>query len=303
MRTFRAASLGAFVFVAPLVAAHSAVAQPDQRQENLTDRYDPSQARTCARCHSALVRDFAQSPHAHRADAKDLACSICHGTQDDHVASGGAKSKQVDPASGTQKQVDQLCLTCHQGKHASFDRSPHGKNGVSCTACHSIHAGGSSKPLLKVNQPELCYRCHAEVKVQFEMPSRHNVQNGLIQCTDCHDSHGTEQEERPGASSRQDTFCADCHTSATGPFLFEHAVVKTEGCTACHFPHGGPNPHLLLRANVDAICQSCHFPAPDAKTGAHMSPAKSHAEPSKSCTDCHSDVHGSNRDPVFLKPE
>jgi DmsE family decaheme c-type cytochrome len=247
-----------------------------------------------------LVNDFAKSPHARRANEKDRTCSICHGTQDNHVASGGARSKQVDPISGTQKQVDHFCQSCHHGKHSGFDRSPHGKNGVGCTACHSIHAGSSAKSLLKASQTELCYHCHAEVKPQFEMPSRHNVQNGFVRCTDCHDPHGTEQEESSGAFNRQDTFCRDCHTSMAGPFLFEHAVVKTEGCMACHFPHGGPNPHLLLRANVDAICQSCHFPSPNPKTGVHMDPEKDHAKSSRSCTDCHVDVHGSNRDPIFL---
>ena len=300
MRTFHIARLGAIVFAAFLIAPFLAGAQPGDRQGGPSHPSDPSDARTCARCHSSLVSHLSVSPHVRRTNAKDLTCSICHGSQKDHVASGGEKSKEIDPASGTQKEVDQVCLSCHRGTHSGFDRSPHGRSGLGCTACHSIHGGDSSKSLLKAPQPELCYQCHAQVKPQFDMPSRHNVRSGLVQCTDCHDPHGTRQEERPGASYRQDTFCTDCHTSTAGPFLFEHAVVKTEGCTACHLPHGGPNPHLLIRAKVDAVCQSCHFPSPNLNTGAHIPPAKDHAEHSKSCTDCHADIHGSNRDFNFL---
>jgi DmsE family decaheme c-type cytochrome len=127
------------------------------------------------------------------------------------------------------------------------------------------------------------------------------VVEGLIECADCHDPHGTIGEDPSRASHRQDSLCANCHTETAGPFVFPHAVMKTEGCTACHFPHGGPNPHLLRRSDVDAICQQCHLPAPDPKTGAHIRSANNPARPSQSCIDCHTDVHGSNCSIVFLK--
>ena len=262
------------------------------------------EARTCTPCHSEVVKSFAGNPHAGPVamrDGKGMTCASCHGSKLAHVESGGAKSSMPDPALANTKQVDDMCLSCHEGKPSTFERSAHGKNNVSCVSCHSIHSAGKTNHLLKVAQTELCLSCHADVKPQFSMSFHHKVEEGLVECTDCHDPHGTSQEELPGSSNRHDAFCVSCHTGIAGPFVFEHAVVKTEGCTACHFPHGGPNPKLLIRANVDPICQLCHFPLPDPKTGAHMQRAKDQARPTQTCTDCHADVHGSDNSPVFLR--
>lgn len=129
------------------------------------------------------------------------------------------------------------------------------------------------------------------------MSFHHKVMNGLVECSDCHDPHGTQGEERRGAASLQNSLCTNCHTETAGPFVYEHPVMKTEGCTACHVSHGGAHPHLLLRGDTDSICRDCHFPRPDSKTGAHLAAAKEQ----KSCIDCHADVHGSNVSPTFLR--
>jgi hypothetical protein len=50
---------------------------------------------------------------------------------------------------------------------------------------------------------------------------------------------------------------------------------------------------------VDTICQQCHFPPPNPRTGVHMPSANTGS--SKSCIDCHTDVHGSGSSPAFLK--
>ena len=85
-----------------------------------------------------------------------------------------------------------------------------------------------------------------------------------------------------------------------GPFVYEHAVVKTEGCVACHFPHGGPNPRLLNRANVNTICLQCHSPSPNFTTSQPLGPAHNQAVQYQSCTICHTEIHGSNISAVFF---
>ena len=273
-------------------------------QSSVTASADTVETRTCAPCHSAVVKSFAENPHAAPIpmdDGKSVTCASCHGSQKAHAVGRRDSSETPDPALDTSRHVDDMCLSCHRGKHSTFERSSHGKSAMSCISCHSIHSAGAPEHLLKEAQITLCYRCHADIKSQFSNSSRHKVAEGLIECTDCHDPHGTDGEERPWSAHPRDTFCIDCHAQIAGPFAFEHAVVKTEGCVACHFPHGGANPHLLLRADVDAICRQCHLPPPDPKTGAHMQLENGHAEDPRPCTSCHTDIHGSNSHPMFLR--
>ena len=52
--------------------------------------------------------------------------------------------------------------------------------------------------------------------------------------------------------------CLKCHVDKRGPFVFEHAVVRVEGCDACHVPHGSTNAKLLRRPVVFTLCLECH---------------------------------------------
>ena len=200
----------------------------------------------------------------------------------------------------TAKEVDEKCLGCHQGQHANFEHSAHGEGNVSCIGCHSVHAGKDPEHLLKAAQPVLCFQCHTDVKPEFSMPFHHKVEEGLIQCTDCHDPHGTFGRHALKSSTQQDAVCTKCHTETAGPFVYEHDVVKTEGCIACHNPHGGPNPRLLNRANVNTICLQCHSPSPNFTTSLPLGPAHNQAAQYQSCTICHTSIHGSNTSSVFF---
>jgi len=153
---------------------------------------------------------------------------------------------------------------------------------------------------LKVAQPALCYQCHTDIKPQFSMPFHHRVDEGLVSCSDCHDPHGTFRRKGLKASAQQDAVCTKCHSETAGPFVYEHAVVKTEGCTACHFPHGSPNPRLLNRANVNTICLECHSPSMNFTAAEPQGPSHNQATQYQACTICHNEVHGSNVSPVFF---
>lgn len=269
-----------------------------------TQALAPSQtaeAQTCARCHAAEVKDFAKNPHNQPSANHGMVCSECHGPGKAHIETNGATTDIFDPATAPAGQGNAKCLSCHQGRHASFESSIHGKSGLSCVGCHRIHQSGTGNALLKAAQPGLCYQCHAEVKSQFSQPFRHKIDRGPVECSDCHDPHGANEDRLPSAT-RQGAICTNCHTGVAGPFVFEHAAVKAEGCTACHVPHGGEQAHMLIRADIDGICQQCHRPVPDPATGAHVEPAGQQAAAhSWPCTGCHVNVHGSNLSPVFLR--
>jgi DmsE family decaheme c-type cytochrome len=258
---------------------------------------------TCVRCHAGVVRSFAGNPHASLTAAHggaDVACAGCHGPGKAHVQSGGDKFKIFDPSTASAKQVDDNCLTCHAGKKSVFERSAHGQSNESCIDCHSIHGAGEPQYLLKASEPQLCFQCHDDEKAAFSMPSRHKVEEGLILCTDCHEPHGTFGEKLQRSPSQEDIICTKCHTEIAGPFVYEHAVVKAEGCTACHFPHGGPSSYLLNRAKIDTICLQCHFPSRTSSTGAPVREAHDLETQHQSCTACHTDIHGSDVNAAFM---
>jgi DmsE family decaheme c-type cytochrome len=100
--------------------------------------------------------------------------------------------------------------------------------------------------------------------------------------------------------------CMKCHGDKRGPFVFEHAPVKLEGCASCHEPHGSANPRMLTRHEVRFQCLECHSntmaPQPVGATAvAGGIPPAFHdlRNPRfRNCTICHIKIHGShvNRD-------
>jgi DmsE family decaheme c-type cytochrome len=258
---------------------------------------------TCVTCHEEAGKSFADNPHMKMAlmhGKQGVTCENCHGAGKAHVDGGGDASKIFNPAKAPAKEVDAKCLSCHAGQHANFERSGHGEGNVSCVGCHSVHAAKTPEHLLKADQPTLCYQCHSDVKPQFSMPFHHRVEEGAVSCSDCHDPHGTFNRKGLRASAQQDAVCTKCHSETGGPFVYEHPVVKTEGCMSCHTPHGGPNPRLLNRANVNTICLECHSPSPNFSTGEPIGPPHNQSAQFQSCTICHSDIHGSNVSPLFF---
>ena len=259
-------------------------------------------AEVCGPCHEDVARGFAANPHAKTAQThggSGVTCEDCHGAGKAHVEGGGDKARIFNPANATTQEVDHLCLGCHQGKDQNFDRSAHAEGNVSCIGCHDIH-NSKEKHLLKASQPTLCFECHADVKPQFSMPFHHQVNEGLVQCSDCHDTHGAYEKQGPKSAALQDAMCIKCHEAKAGPWVYDHAVVKIEGCTACHTPHGGPNPQLLNRANVNNICLQCHSPSINFNTDTPGGSYHNPAEPHQLCLSCHTSIHGSNTSAVFF---
>ncbi len=257
-------------------------------------------ADTCATCHEEVSKGFASNPHTKMSmmhgNANGVTCENCHGAGSDHVAGGGDVTKIFNPAKASAKDVDAKCLSCHAGTHPNFMRAPHAKANVSCISCHSIH-GSKEEKLLKAPQPTLCFQCHNDVKPQFDMAFHHPVPEGVVKCTDCHDVHGTFQPNNLRATVDQNMVCTKCHTDVRGPFVYEHAPVKAEGCLACHSPHGSQNARMLNMPNINVLCNQCHS-AVAAGTVHGQGQGSSDSVP---CTSCHTYIHGSNFSVAFLR--
>jgi DmsE family decaheme c-type cytochrome len=296
--------LGAAILCTTPMEAQPGEAEPDGHQAVQGASSSSVDSASCATCHKEVVREFANDPHSKPVPidgAQGVTCESCHGPGKAH-AKGGDATLIFDPSTATAKEVDEKCQACHGSKHANFERSAHGRRNVSCIGCHTIHAPGAPKHLLNMEQPQLCFKCHNDVKPQFSMPFHHKVEEGLIDCTDCHDVHGALGENVLPFSTWQFMMCTKCHAPTAGPFVYVHPAIKAAGCTFCHFPHGGPNRKLLIQADVNKICLQCHLPSPNPGAGLHSVPEHIQSAQSSRCISCHSNIHGSNISDVFLKP-
>jgi DmsE family decaheme c-type cytochrome len=275
----------------------------------------------CKTCHADVWGNFYKNPHYKtismgQAPPERTGCEGCHGPAQAHVAARGGKATIPHAFSLMQpKAVLEDCLTCHvtDKSKANIQRSEHTLNGVACTSCHSIHHSSTPKFLLAKKQNDTCYGCHANIRAQFEMPSHHRVNEGFMQCTDCHNPHGSFAATsgnglHPSMMERAfdtDPPCMKCHVDKRGPFVYEHPSVRIEGCTFCHNPHGSTNAKLLTRPVVFTLCLECHNgggtgtrnQGVDIQTANHnlLNPAF------QKCTTCHVKIHGSNADPYFLR--
>ncbi len=288
-------------------AVHSSSAPtPDKSPGVAPDSSDYVGTETCKACHEDIYDHWEKTAHWKtlndtRGGPSKQGCEGCHGPGAAHVAGGGDKTKIFIFKEHTAKEIDDRCLTCHAGgaQHMNAINSEHAKSNISCISCHSPHHAAVQEFLLVKAQPELCYSCHLQQKSQFSMPFHHRVNEGLVQCSDCHNPHGTVGAKQVRASAAQDAVCFTCHADKRGPFVFEHEPVKVEGCQSCHTPHGSPNMHMLKMSNVNLLCLSCHTTSFANAPGAPS--FHNQAAQYQACTLCHTQIHGSNVDHTFFK--
>src|SRR5579864_2753516 len=262
---------------------------------------------TCKGCHEDQFKNIDLTRH-HQINAlktaavggqPDRVCEACHGPGRAHVDGGGDKNKIFTFAGAKREETSSRCLTCHgEGRgQTHFAESAHASSDVGCLDCHSPHHAQEKDHLLVQKQPQLCYGCHTAAKADFAKPYHHRVNEGLVQCADCHNPHGTGTVRQVQTLASGDAACSKCHIDKQGPFVYEHVPVKTEGCSSCHTPHGSTNPRLLKVSLVNMLCLQCHtFPAQGPAGPSHNQSTKYQA-----CTMCHAAIHGSNASNVFFR--
>jgi predicted CXXCH cytochrome family protein len=303
--------------------------QPAPQKPAAVNPDDYVGSETCATCHEDRDKEFKQTAHSKLVHEKSwkgkvVGCESCHGPGKAHVE-GGDKSLIRTFEGETSKQVSDTCLNCHSGReeHSNFIRGEHWRNDVGCTDCHTAHGGpagankaasiafvspaNAEKPgfenvkMLKGSEQQLCLKCHAEQKHQFTQPFHHKVLEGAMKCSDCHNPHGGFEAKQGRLSAGADAACVKCHAEKQGPFAFEHAPVKTEGCASCHTPHGSANPRMLNTASVAQLCLTCHSTSHGVGAVEPAGPAHNLSLQYRDCTACHVKIHGSHTSPVFMR--
>mgnify|MGYP000884340887 CR=1 FL=1 len=310
MKTLTSLTSALCLWVALAWPALAQTAAPAQPMPSPT-QYTANGADTCLECHddesaSYSAQALFKSRHAHRGDkrtpfgAGGLQCEACHGPGALHSrnkrASAIVNFKADSKVSLAQR--NQVCLTCHQsGSTAAWHAGAHERGDVACTDCHKVHREHGDPMLAKTSASQACLACHQTQRADFHKASTHPVARGKMGCTDCHTPHGSSAPAMLAKATLNQT-CYSCHADKRGPVLWEHAPV-TEDCSLCHTPHGSVRPALLTKS-APLLCQQCHSPS-----GHPSVPRTSRSLPGgpnggtamlvgNSCTNCHTQVHGSN---------
>ena len=272
--------------------------------------FTPKGADTCLKCHDedakVPVLAIFKTPHGQRSDARtpfaQLQCESCHGAGGDHAQ----KLRTGEPrphirdfglrATSSTEDQNGACLTCHQGaKRIGWNGSAHESGGVPCAGCHQVHV--AQDPVTSESgEAAVCASCHARQRAEHNSAFAHPVRQGKMSCSGCHAAHGTSLGPSLLAQPSVNETCFTCHADKRGPFLWEHAPAA-EDCTLCHRPHGS-NHRAMLDRHAPLLCQQCHSPVGHPSVaftpGGLPSGAPSAFLLGNSCTNCHSQVHGSN---------
>lgn len=270
----------------------------------------------CETCHEDIGKAFLMSPHqaidvGDKHGFKGNACESCHGPGSNHVQTLSAADIR-NPAKISPAETDKTCLTCHRNQPTTAGRleASHAHNAIACTQCHSIHAHGPdglvARKFADINAQ--CESCHIDIKASFAQPFKHRVPENAMTCVDCHNPHGSFKPGLMQLTSANEPGCFKCHGDKRGPFTFEHAPVREEGCQSCHMPHGSANAKMLIRQEVRLVCLECHanLPTLPGQTSVVMGvvPPAFHDLSSprfRNCTICHQKIHGSHIDRNLLR--
>jgi DmsE family decaheme c-type cytochrome len=282
-----------FLFASRVTGQDEGSAQP---KEEAGEANSYAGAEACAACHEEESKELKKTPHGQAGFALRSihACETCHGPGQAHIDSGGDASKIKSFAALKGDDASQVCLGCHESaQRANWKGSVHQQRELACISCHTVHHPKSDNWLLKTGRvEETCNGCHVEVKAQIQRTSHHPIREGLMSCNDCHNPHGTLTPKLILANSVNEQ-CYTCHTEKRGPFLWSHPPVQ-ENCLNCHAPHGSNHEKLLVQ-NRPWLCQSCHL---DTRHPGTLYDATnqltSNRELSRSCSNCHLNIHGSN---------
>ena len=255
---------------------------------------------TCVGCHDTEGKSIHQTVHGKaqnpRTPEAGQGCESCHGPGSAHVDDPSKPDSIKRFPAMKPRDVSETCLTCHsRGNYTQWKGSMHDARNLSCITCHSVHDPKSEKSQLKaVSIVDTCKTCHTTEVAKQQRVGHMPIREGKMQCTSCHNPHGTTNVRMLKTGNWINETCTGCHTEKRGPFLWDHAPVR-QACSTCHDPHGSNNDRMLV-AKLPVLCQSCHIGTKHPSTiyDANSLASKSNRIIGRSCVNCHSQIHGSN---------
>ena len=264
----------------------------------------------CRACHPLETAHWRETIHARvfrqnpRTVLERQTCEACHGPGSEHMKDTKNPNKifAFTRESGRAiSEMNAVCLQCHDsGPRLHWSGSIHETENLACSDCHNPMTRSSTRGLLRMSTIRAtCFTCHPKQRTDFRKRSHMPLHEGKIECTDCHQPHGSTTDPLLTARSNFE-LCTGCHADKRGPFLWEHAPV-VESCANCHLPHGS-NRDFLLTSSPPFLCQQCHAQpghpthllTAGNQAGASPDTARDPRLMGRGCTNCHSKIHGSN---------
>lgn len=247
-------------------------------------------AQVCSDCHEDSMAKYEGTAHSNIAEfgskraSMNGDCESCHGPRSKHV------DDPDESLALTGSQYNEVCQQCHEsGDRMYWQSSLHAASDVTCTSCHNVMEQVSDEGLLaRGTETAVCATCHTDVRADLMKTSHHPVREGKMECSSCHNPHGSEGDAMLKGATVNET-CYECHQEKRGPFLWEHSPVR-EDCSTCHTPHGSNNRSLLTTLSA-SMCTSCH------QYGGHINQYRYNrvsTPTGNGCVNCHTAVHGSN---------
>jgi predicted CXXCH cytochrome family protein len=242
-------------------------------------------------CNAAGCHDqYEKRAHAHE-PAAEMLCDACHEAGDPKEHAFSLLEEEPD-----------LCTTCHDSPTEEH-RFAHGPAAIgACTACHDPH-GGEFPAMQSMPTRDRCLKCHEPMAERIEIAEQKH-KPVLEDCTGCHGPHGGV--DRFNLNATVPDLCIGCHEdigeTIKDAVVDHQAVDMKRKCLNCHAPHGSNVESLLADAPMK-LCLQCHEQSVESDgkqllgIGAVLAANTFQHGPirDENCTDCHSDVHGSER--------
>lgn len=180
-----------------------------------------------------------------------------------------------------------LCLSCHDGTVA-MGKVRNRKAEIRMRGTTARMSGSRANlgtdlsddhPISFTYDNGLASRSDGELRDPMMLPAEVRLDGQhQLQCTSCHDPHADTYGQFLVLDNRQSALCSACHEPHGWASSSHHTstaawngappnpwpniparTVAEAGCGSCHTPHKAGTPQrLLVQANWEAVCLSCH---------------------------------------------
>ena len=236
-----------------------------------------AQSGVCLTCHKGGKRGMWEgSKHP----SNDVSCATCHKVHRTGEDKALVKATQTE-----------VCFACHKSVRAQTLRistHPIAAGKVTCSDCHNPHGSSGPKLTKEESVRDTCFNCHAEKRGPFLHPHA----GAMDDCANCHSPHGSTNLQM--LKTRQPWLCQECHgDSAPHPGAVYSGNNLPGGAQANANLTGGLRPPMGSGATFLAPAP-LNVPNPVMGNAPITSNAGSAQIAMRGCTNCHSQIHGSN---------